>query len=124
KENEEECKTLIRFVNCKAQLPSHNVEGILCGTKDYFEVFCKIGNELNKIFRNIPKQLRQLKAAEQHVTSNIVTKGKLFVATFTDKTQVPNVIISLYSNHGYYPESWQLLICTPSTTMEELAIFT
>ena len=31
--------------------------------------------------------------------------------------------MSLYANHGYYPEPWQLLICTSSTTMEELTIF-
>ena len=31
--------------------------------------------------------------------------------------------MSLYANNGYYPEPWQLLICTSTTTMEELTIF-
>jgi len=31
--------------------------------------------------------------------------------------------MSLYANHGSYPEPWQLLICTSSTTLEELTIF-
>src|SRR4051794_35855413 len=124
RENEEECKTLIRFVNSNARLPSHkDVRGILRGSKDYFEILYKIGQELERIFRNIPKQPRKLKAAGQRVMSDIVTKGKLFVAACTDKIRVPNIIMSLYANHGHYPEPWQLLICTSSTTMEELTIF-
>ncbi|PKY54759.1 hypothetical protein RhiirA4_548384 [Rhizophagus irregularis] len=103
KDNEEECKILIRFVNSKAQLPStrKDIQKILRGSKNYLEILTEIGNELERIFRN----------------------GKLFVAACTDKTRVPNVIMSLYTNHGYYPEPWQLLICTSSTTMEELTIF-
>ncbi|CAB5396532.1 unnamed protein product [Rhizophagus irregularis] len=94
KENEEECKALISFVNSKAQLPSHgDVQGILNGFKDHYEILCEIGNELEKIFRNTPKQL------------------------------LPNTIMSLYASYGYYPEPWQILICTSSTTMEELKIF-
>jgi len=31
--------------------------------------------------------------------------------------------VSLYANHGFYPEPWQLMICTSSTTIEELTIF-
>ncbi|GBC04617.1 hypothetical protein RclHR1_05780008 [Rhizophagus clarus] len=121
KKNEEECKTLIRFVNSKAQLPSHeDVQGILHGLKDHFEILCEIGNELEKIFRNIPKQWRKLKGAEQ---LDLITKGKLFVAAYIDKIQVPNMIMKLYANYGYYPEPWQILICTSTTTMEELTIF-
>src|SRR5204862_7640677 len=56
KENEEECKTLIRFVNSKAELPSHNdIKGISRESKDYFKILCEIGSELERIFRNIPK---------------------------------------------------------------------
>ncbi|UZO24840.1 uncharacterized protein OCT59_017134 [Rhizophagus irregularis] len=121
KENEEECKALISFVNSKAQLPSHgDVQGILNGFKDHYEILCEIGNELEKIFRNTPKQLRKIKNTGQR---EIITKGKLFVATYTDKIQVPNTIMSLYASYGYYPEPWQILICTSSTTMEELKIF-
>jgi hypothetical protein len=122
KENEEKCKTLIRFVNSKVKLPSHkDAKGILRGSEDYLEILYKIGNELKRIFGNIPKQPRKL--AGQRVMSDIVTTGKLFVASCTDQTRVPNIIMSLYANHGYYPEPWQLLMCTSSTTMEELTIF-
>ncbi|PKC63659.1 hypothetical protein RhiirA1_537611, partial [Rhizophagus irregularis] len=125
KDNEDECKILIRFVNSKAQLPStrKDIQKILRGSKNYLEILTEIGNELERIFRNVPKQSRKPKAAGQRVMSDIVTKGKLFVAGCTDKSRVSNVIMSLYTNHGYYPEPWQLLICTSSTTTEELTIF-
>ncbi|GES94812.1 hypothetical protein GLOIN_2v1481157 [Rhizophagus clarus] len=124
KKNEEECSTLIRFVNSKARLPSHkDFQGISRESKDFLKILCEIGNELEKIFINIPRESRKLKAAGQRVTSDIIRKGKLFVAACTDQTRIPNIIMSLYANHGYYPEPWQLLICTSSTTMEELIIF-
>ncbi|CAB5385540.1 unnamed protein product [Rhizophagus irregularis] len=123
-ENEEECKTLIRFVNSKAQLPSHkDIQGISRESKDYFKVLCEIGNGLEKIFTSIPKQSRKLKATGQGIIIDLVRKGELFVASYTYKTRTPNIIMSLYANYGSYPEPWQLLICTTSTTMEELANF-
>ncbi|PKY55213.1 hypothetical protein RhiirA4_448306, partial [Rhizophagus irregularis] len=124
KKNEEECNTLIKFVNGKARLSSHkDVQDLLCGPKDNYEILCVIGDELKRIFESIPRQPRKINAVGQRVMSDIVTKGKLFVAACTDDTRTPNVIMSLYANHGYYPEPWQLLICTTSTTMEELIIF-
>ncbi|CAB4437490.1 unnamed protein product [Rhizophagus irregularis] len=100
-ENEEECKTLVRFVNNKAKLPSRkDIQGISRGSKDYHKILCEIGNVLEKFL-----------------------EGKLFIVACADKTRVPNIIMSLYVNNGYYPEPWQLLICTTSTTMEELIIF-
>ncbi|PKY15764.1 hypothetical protein RhiirB3_428014 [Rhizophagus irregularis] len=122
KKNEEECKTLIRFVNSKDQLPSRN-EVVLCGSKDDPETLHKIGDELKRIFEDSPKQMRKFNVTGQRVMSDIVTKSKLFVAACTDSSRIPNVIMSLYANHGYYPEPWQLLICTSLTTMEELMIF-
>jgi hypothetical protein len=123
-ENEEECKTLIRFVNSKAKLSFHkNVKIISSESRDYFKILCEIGNELEKIFKNIPKPLRKFKSDGQRIMLDIVKKGKLSIAACNDKTRVPNIIMSLYANHGYYPEPWQLLICTSSTTMEELTIF-
>src|SRR6266498_1736913 len=70
KENEEECKTLIRFVNSKAQLPSRK-QGVSRGSKDYL---CEIGDILKIIFRDIPKQTRKIKAAGKRELSDIVTK--------------------------------------------------
>ncbi|CAB4494063.1 unnamed protein product [Rhizophagus irregularis] len=126
KDNEEECKILIRFVNSKAQLPSTREDIqkiILRGTKYYLEILTEIGNELERIFGNVPKQSRKLKATGQRIITDLVRKGEIFVASCTDKTRIPNIIMSLYANHGYYPEPWQLLICTTSTTMEELTKF-
>ncbi|PKY31752.1 hypothetical protein RhiirB3_449516, partial [Rhizophagus irregularis] len=127
-EENEECKTLVRFVNNKAKLPSRkDVQGISRGSKDYHKILCEIGNELEKIFKKIPKQsrggLKAVGTTGQPAAVDIVKKGKLFIAACADKTRVPNIIMSLYVNNGYYPEPWQLLICTTSTTMEELTIF-
>ena len=106
-ENEEECKTLIRFVNSKAQLPSHkNIKVFSRGSKDYRKILCEIGNELERIFRDVPKQLRELKAAGKRIALDKVKKGKLFIAACNDNIRVPNIVMSLYSNHGYYPEPW------------------
>ncbi|CAI2194854.1 13146_t:CDS:2, partial [Funneliformis geosporum] len=124
KENNEECKILIRFVNSKAQLPPREgVQKIPHESNDYLEILCVIGNELERIFKNVPKQSRKLKALGQHVKSDIVTKGKLFVAACNNASLVSNIIMSLFANHGSYPEPWQLLICTSSTTIEEFTIF-
>ncbi|GBC06549.1 hypothetical protein RclHR1_06900002 [Rhizophagus clarus] len=124
KENEKECETLIRFVNSRAQLPSReNVYGISRKFKDHFGILCEIGEELEKIFRDIPKQPRKFKIAEQYVLSDLFRKRKLFVVPYPDKSRVSNIIMSLYVNYGYYPEPWQLLICNITTTMEELTIF-
>src|SRR6266542_3558973 len=66
KENEEECKTLIRFVNSKAQsLPRK--QGVSRGSKDYLNPLCEIGDVLKRTFRDIPKQTRKLKTAGQLV---------------------------------------------------------
>jgi hypothetical protein len=127
-ENEEECKILVRFVNNKAKLPSRkDIQGISRGSKDYHKILCEIGNELKKIFTSIPKQsrggLKAVGVTGKRATLDIVKKGKIFIAACTNKTRVPNIIMSLYANNGNYPEPWQLLICTTSTTMEELTIF-
>ncbi|CAI2175253.1 8941_t:CDS:2 [Funneliformis geosporum] len=98
-EIEEECKILIRFVNSKAQLPPR--EGV----------------------QKIPHESNDYLSLGQHVKSDIVTKGKSFVAACNNISLVSNIIMSLFANHGSYPEPWQLLICTSSTTIEELSIF-
>ncbi|CAB4443920.1 unnamed protein product [Rhizophagus irregularis] len=120
--NKDVCKTLIKFVNSNAQLPSHRkVEKISCDSYDYFS---KIGTKLENIFKNIPKQRRKIKIIQQQViVDDDITSGS-FVVVYDNKSLVPNIIMSLYVNNGYYPESWQLLLCTSSTTMEELTIFT
>ncbi|CAG8784777.1 21782_t:CDS:2, partial [Dentiscutata erythropus] len=59
----------------------------------------------------------------ERVISDVVDRGKLCVASCNDKLRVPNIIMSLYTNHGSYPEPWQILICTKSTAIEELNLF-
>ncbi|CAG8809249.1 11623_t:CDS:2, partial [Dentiscutata erythropus] len=49
--------------------------------------------------------------------------GRLFVAACTDKARVPNIIMSLYANHKFYPEPWQLLMCRNTTTAEEISLY-
>jgi hypothetical protein len=121
--NTEECRKLIRFVNSKAKLPPKDKITIdLEGTK-YDEILGKIGTVLQEIFAKVPKEERQVKNIKERVISDVVYPGKLFVAACTDKFLVPNIIMSLYVNHECHPLPWQILICTASTTMEELAIF-
>ncbi|CAI2163352.1 4918_t:CDS:2 [Funneliformis geosporum] len=122
KENEEMCITLIRFVNNKTQLPLHGKIRIP-EHEDLLELLCEIGNVLDKIFKNIPKESRKLEVIQKKEISNIVTNGKLFIGKFKERSLIPNAIISLYANNGYYPEPWQLLICTTSTTMEDITNF-
>ncbi|RIA84473.1 hypothetical protein C1645_742305 [Glomus cerebriforme] len=118
----EECEKLIRFVNSKAKLPPKDKITINLG-KNYYQILGEIGTTLQEIFGSIPKEKRQVENVKEHVVTDVVYPGKLFVAACDDKLLVPNIIMSLYVNHGYYPLPWQILICTTSTTMEELAIF-
>jgi hypothetical protein len=111
---------LIKFVNSNAQLPSQKkVDEISCDSYDYLS---KIGIKLESIFKNIPKQKRKINKIIQEVILDI-TSDRPFVVAYCNKLLVPNIIMSLYVNNGYYPEPWQLLLCASSTTMEELTIF-
>ncbi|POG75640.1 hypothetical protein GLOIN_2v1475340 [Rhizophagus irregularis DAOM 181602=DAOM 197198] len=123
KANTEECKKLIRFVNSKAKLPPKDKITINLEGNKYDDTFGKIGTILQEIFTTVPKEERQVKNIKERVISDVVYPGKLFVAACTDKFLVPNIIMSLYVNHECHPLPWQILICTASTTMEELAIF-
>ncbi|CAI2172422.1 14093_t:CDS:2 [Funneliformis geosporum] len=116
--NAEMCQTLIRFVNSNAQLPSHGNVKISCES-DPLEILCEIGYELDIIFRNVSKSARKLEVIRQEEISS----GKLFVVNYKDRLLIPNAIMSLYSKNGYYPEPWQILSCTSSTTADELKMF-
>jgi hypothetical protein len=122
KKNEERCKALIKFVNNSAQLPSHKkLKRISRKSKDYFEILCEIGSRLENIFKDLPKQWEIIQ--QQVIPDDIIKDNGLFVTVYDDKLLVPNIIMSLYVNNGYYPEPWQLLLCTSSTTIEEIGIF-
>ncbi|KAF0475938.1 e3 ubiquitin-protein ligase [Gigaspora margarita] len=133
--NKEECQILVTFVNNAARLPPPQPQmqmemqmdisdDIHASIHDYYNDLCNIGSKLADIFESIPKQIREIKDAGERVKSDIVQPGKLFVAACSNKSFVPNIIMSLYANHKAYPQPWQILICTSSTTMEELSIFT
>ncbi|CAG8439660.1 11533_t:CDS:10 [Acaulospora colombiana] len=118
------CQTLIKFVNPNAKLPQKPTNSKVVERKDvYLQTFNEIGEKLHAIFAKVSKRKRPLKVPVDRVISDVVERGKLFVASCNDKSRLPNVIMSLYANHGSYPEAWQLLICTTSTTLEELSIF-
>ncbi|RHZ50618.1 hypothetical protein Glove_494g23 [Diversispora epigaea] len=121
--NRENCKTLVRFVNEKARLLPIKKGGFKISSHNHLEILCEIGAKIKNIFDDIPIQLRPLKTKGVVVPSDIVHKGRLFVAACNDELLVPNIIMSIYTNHGHFPEPWQILICKSSTTMEELSIF-
>ncbi|GBC05045.1 hypothetical protein RclHR1_00600008 [Rhizophagus clarus] len=118
------CQTLVSFVNRKAILPyGQRNRGFNCRRDEYYQILKEIGDRLKDIFEKLPKNPRLIKGSGERVVSDVVERGKLFVAACNDKFRVPNIIMSFYANHGSYPEPWQLLICTSSTTAEELSIF-
>ncbi len=47
-----------------------------------------------------------MKDLGDRIISDIVKCGELFVADCDDKSKVPNVTMSFYANHGFYPEPW------------------
>jgi len=112
-------------VNPDAQLPLPG--GILkvdSDNENYKEVLCSIGERLSNIFDNEDISERKIKRdIVESVVSDIVRTGELFVAACNDKFRVPNIIMSLYANHGSYPEPWQVFICRTTTTAEELTLF-
>ncbi|PKY60135.1 hypothetical protein RhiirA4_517409, partial [Rhizophagus irregularis] len=121
--NSKICQTLVSFVNRKARLPYKQKSlGFGCRKDEYYQILKEIGDRLKSIFEKIPKNPRSIKDGER-VVSDVVECGELFIAACGDKSRVPNIIMSFYANHGFYPEPWQLLICTSSTTAEELSIF-
>ncbi|GES94832.1 hypothetical protein GLOIN_2v1878676 [Rhizophagus clarus] len=120
-ENKDVCNMLVRFANSSVQLPSHKeVKEISCDFNDYLS---ETGFKLETILRDIPKPRRKIKIIQQEVILNDATSDGSFVVAYDDKLLVPNIIMSLYVNNGYYPEPWQLLLCSSSTTMEELITF-
>ncbi|CAG8759712.1 20936_t:CDS:2, partial [Cetraspora pellucida] len=121
--NTETCRTLIKFVNSKAELPSRKDHSVISRKNtDYSHTLNEIGKKLQAIFENLLKTSRELKVRGDRIISDVVDKGKLCVAQCNDQLRVPNIIMSLYTNHGSYPEPWQILIYTKSTTIEELNI--
>ncbi|CAG8631484.1 21109_t:CDS:10, partial [Gigaspora margarita] len=122
----EKCSLLLKFVNDKAKLPdiSSDILNISIEPNNYYAILCKIGTLLYEIFSQIPTIQRQITAAVEYDTAEVVHQGRLFIATCNDKFRVPNIIMSLCNIHNKcYPEVWQLLICKSSTTAEELQTF-
>ncbi|CAG8527907.1 30424_t:CDS:10, partial [Racocetra persica] len=121
--NTKTCQTLVRFVNPHAKLPTRDRTISIARKDSHLQILNDIGTKLNLIFGSLSKTPRLLKTSIERVASDVVIRGRLFVAACNDKSRVPNIIMSLYANHGTFPEAWQVLICTSSTTLEELSIF-
>ncbi|CAG8439230.1 10104_t:CDS:10 [Acaulospora colombiana] len=123
-ENREICEILLQFVSKKAKLlTSEQSIKIDTDKRDFYEVFCIIGKKLSEIFAQTSKCTKKIEFKLEPIISDVVYNGKLFVATCTNAYRVPNIVMSLYANHGSYPEPWQLLMCRVTTTAEELSIF-
>ncbi|CAG8479091.1 963_t:CDS:10 [Gigaspora margarita] len=121
---ERTCETLVRFVNFGAKLPSmRNPKDALNIKNNHYKILCEIGTRLKGIFESLPKEPIPFEDCGERVVSDVVHHGKLFVAACSDRSVIPNIIMSLYANSKFYPNAWQLLICTSSTTSEEIAIF-
>ncbi|KAF0550871.1 e3 ubiquitin-protein ligase [Gigaspora margarita] len=94
--------TLVKFVNNKAELPSREV-GISI-SRDYNDshVLNEIGKKLYAIFGfgKLLKTSREIKVKGERNAADVVYRGKICVASCDDKLHIPNVIMSLYANHG------------------------
>ncbi|CAG8767345.1 22276_t:CDS:2, partial [Gigaspora rosea] len=121
---EKTCETLVRYVNFGAKLPSmRNPKDALNVKNNHYKILCEIGTRLKGIFESLAKDPIPFEDCGERVVSDVVHHGKLFVAACSDRSVIPNIIMSLYANSKFYPNAWQLLICTSSTTSEEIAIF-
>ncbi|CAG8495506.1 695_t:CDS:10, partial [Dentiscutata erythropus] len=121
---ERTCETLVRYVNFEAKLPSmRNPKDALSVKNNHYRILCEIGARLMSIFEFLPKDPIPFEECGERVVSDVVYPGKLFVAACSDRSVITNIIMSLYANSKFYPNAWQLLICTSSTTSEEIAIF-
>ncbi|CAG8729989.1 24066_t:CDS:10, partial [Dentiscutata erythropus] len=75
RENTEICRTLIKFVNSKAELPSReDCSGISCNDSDYSCVLNEIGKKLRTIFRNLLKTSHELKIRGERIISDVVNR--------------------------------------------------
>ncbi|KAF0553185.1 e3 ubiquitin-protein ligase [Gigaspora margarita] len=117
------CRTLVKFVNNNAELPSREVcLSISCDNNDS-HVLNEIGKKLHATVGKLSKTPCVLRVKGKLIIADIVDRGKLCVASCDDKLCVLNIIMSLYANHGSFPEPWQVLICKKSTMIEEHNIF-
>ncbi|CAG8529977.1 19075_t:CDS:2, partial [Dentiscutata erythropus] len=125
--NQEICQNLVKFVNDKAKLPLlPNWIGewpTVQSEADFLPTLRKIGATLHKIFTDIPPRNRPIPDDVEPIIADTVFKGKIFVADCHSRSLVPNVILSLFTNHRSFPEPWQILICRSTTTAEEVSLF-
>src|ERR1700752_2490666 len=79
-ENTEICRTLIKFVNSKAELPSRKGRsGISRKNTDYSRTLKEIGEKLNTIFGKLLKTSREFKIRGERIIADVVDMGKLCV---------------------------------------------
>ncbi|CAG8448239.1 7322_t:CDS:10, partial [Acaulospora morrowiae] len=117
------CRTLVKYVNPVAGSRLYRDKRFTFKKGEYYRVLCGIGAKLNEILGSLSKDPYSLEDTGERVVSDLVDRGKLFIASCSDKFLIPNVIMSLQINQGACPSSWQLLNCTSSTTSEDISIF-
>ncbi|CAG8434051.1 10722_t:CDS:10 [Ambispora gerdemannii] len=123
-ENKKNCETLLAYVNKQAKLPpATDYNNFDYKGESHEGILGEIGKILHNIIEGTPKRIRKISAPIELVLSDVVNSGQLFVAA-CEKDRLENTIMSIFANHGIYPEPWQILICRSSTTAEELSLFT
>ncbi|CAG8444408.1 26262_t:CDS:10 [Dentiscutata erythropus] len=122
--NRDICQNLVRFVNDAAHLPGQTDEWpTIQNENDFLPVLRKIGATLYNIFNGIERKPNPIHKDIELVVADMVFNGKLFVADCHSYSLVPNVILSLFVNHGSFPKAWQILICRSTTTDKEISLF-
>ncbi|KAG9292714.1 hypothetical protein G9A89_008302 [Geosiphon pyriformis] len=122
-QNQANCEILLRYVHKQAQLPSPmDLQAFDYRSESFDRILSEIGSQLFDIFERLPKRTRKGFAQIELIMTDVVQPGQLFIAA-CDKTRLANTIMSIFANHGAYPEPWEILICRSSTTAEELSLF-
>ncbi|RUS34694.1 hypothetical protein BC938DRAFT_479135 [Jimgerdemannia flammicorona] len=111
------CAALFRYYNRNASPTISDTTS----EADEFLTLDHISELLEDVLGPLPTNPEPIpKNFGRHVMSDIVVARKLFVAVCNNQNLVPNVVLSLYANHGRVPQPSQVLICQPTTTEEEL----
>ncbi|RUS20139.1 hypothetical protein BC937DRAFT_86287, partial [Endogone sp. FLAS-F59071] len=118
------CANLLSYVNPKAEFSTKAISGARGGKNSWQQELNIISRLLAQTFDDLKYEARLISEGDLgtsgRVLSDVVRAGRLCVAVCNDRLLVPNVLLSLYANHGTVPEPSQILLCSPTTTTEEL----
>lgn len=115
---------LLSYVNPKAKFSAKVSSGAWASKNNWQQELDFISQLLARTFDGLNYEARLISENDLgtggRVLSDVVRAGHLCVAVCNDRLLVPNVLLSLYANHGTVPEPSQILLCSPTTTTEEL----